>query len=157
VILAGGFVRHPALWAVRAAEAVTRGISLSLVIGILFGYAKVARFRYRRAPEVAASINEFISRRTELDRQAAAHRLHLLAHNDPRPDVRELTVPVCALTGFWDPVVPWPWVQRWLRKNCPSLRAYRIIARADHNVLGTAPEAAAQQVVEWIDAYSQSL
>ena len=119
---------------------------MALLTRILFGYAKVARFRYRHSPEVQANIHEFIARRTELDRQAAMHRLHLIAQNDLRPIAREVTVPVYALTGLVDPVVPWCFVRPWLRKNCPALRDYRIIWRADHNVLGTAAEAAAEQV-----------
>lgn len=150
VILAGGFVRHPLRWGVRLAERLTGAISLSLLTRILFGYAKVARFRYRHSPEVVASIQEFIDRRTELDRAAAKHRLHLIAQNDLCNLARNASVPVYGLTGLFDPVVPWLWVRRWLRKHCVQLRAYRVITRADHNVLGTAPQPAADQVVEWI-------
>ena len=79
VILAGGFVRHPMRWGVRLAERVSGGISLGLLTRVLFGYAKVARYRYRHSPEVQANIQEFIDRRTALDLQAAKHRLHLIA------------------------------------------------------------------------------
>ena len=88
VVLAGGFVRHPMRWGVRLAERLCGGISLGLITRILFGYARVARFRYRHSPEVQANIQEFIVRRTELDRQAAKHRLHLIAQYDPRPIAR---------------------------------------------------------------------
>lgn len=151
IILAGGFVRHPARWGVRAAERIAGGMSLSLLTRIMFGYAKFARFRYRHSPETLASIQEFVARRTELDRQAAVHRLRLIAQNDPSSFVRNLHVPVLALTGFLDPVVPWLFVRPWLRRHCPALRDYRIIWSADHNVLGTAPEAAANHVVRWIN------
>ena len=137
VVLAGGFVRHPMRWGVRLAERFTGGISLDLLTRILFGYARVARFRYRHSPEVQANIQEFIARRTELDLKAAQHRLHLIARNDPRPIAQKANVPVYALTGLIDPVVPWCFVRPWLRKNCPTLRDYKIIWRADHNVLGT--------------------
>ncbi len=150
VILAGGFVRHPIQWGVRLAERVTGGMSLTLITRILFGYAKVARFRYRHSPETLASIQEFIARRTELDRQAAVHRLRLIAQNDPSTCVRNLRVPVFALTGFLDPVVPWLFIRPWLRRHCPALRDYKIIWQADHNVLGTAPDAAADQVMSWM-------
>jgi pimeloyl-ACP methyl ester carboxylesterase len=150
IILAGGFVRHPMRWAVRMAELLCGGISLTLLTRIILGYAKVARFRYRHAPETLANIHEFIARRTELDRQAAKHRLCLVAQSDPRPIARQVAAPVYALTGVLDPVVPWPFVRRWLRRHCPALREYRIIWRADHNVLGTAPEAAAEQVFQWM-------
>jgi hypothetical protein len=41
-------------------------------------------------------------------------------------------------------------VRRWLKQNCPSLREYRVLGRADHNVLSTAPDAAAELLVRWI-------
>ena len=77
-------------WGVRLAERLCGGISLGLLTRILFGYAKVARFRFRHSPEVLANIHEFIARRTELDRQAAIHRLRLIAQNDPRPIARQV-------------------------------------------------------------------
>lgn len=150
VILAGGFVRHPMHRATRLAEKITAHISSRLFIWIIFSYARVARFRYRHSPPTLASLDEFIARRTELDRRAAQHRLHLVAVNDPRPIATQARLPVFGLSGFFDPIVPWPRVRRWLRRNCPGLRDYKVIARADHNVLGTAPEKAAKQVLFWI-------
>jgi pimeloyl-ACP methyl ester carboxylesterase len=150
VILAGGFVRHPMRWGVRLAERLCGGISLTLLTRILFGYAKVARFRYRHAPEVLANLSEFIARRTELDRQAATHRLRLIAQNDPRPIARQVSLPVYALAGLVDPIVPWCCVRPWLKKNCPNLREYKVIRCADHNVLGTGSQPAAELVLRWI-------
>lgn len=150
VILAGGFARHPMRWAARRAEDICGAISLSLLARIMFGYARVARFRFRHSPETLSDIQEFIARRTELDRQAAKHRLHLVAHNNPCPIVQRLHVPVYALTGSVDPIVPWFFVRRWFRRYCPALREYRIIWGADHNVLSTAPGIAAEQVVRWM-------
>jgi len=132
------------------AEKLTGRISNALFIWIVFSYAKVARFRYRRVPEVLATIDEFVARRTELDRRAAQHRLHLVAENDPRPIAIKTKLPVFGLSGWLDPVVPWPWVRRWLTKNCPSLRDYKVLRRADHNVLSTAPREAAEQILEWM-------
>lgn len=152
VILAGGFVKHPLHRAVWIMEKITSRISTAVLVRIIFGYAKVARFRYRHSPLVLASLDEFISRRTELDRCAAQHRLHLVAVNDPRPTARQARLPVFGLSGFFDPIVPWPRVRHWLRKNCPALRDYRVLERADHNVLSTAPEEAAKQVLCWITA-----
>ena len=152
VILAGGFVKHPMRWAVRLAEKLTGRISNALFIRIVFGYARIARFRYRRSPGTLATIDEFIARRAEgLDRQAAQHRLHLIAENDPRPTAIQTRPPVYALTGILDPIVPWPLTRRWLRKNCPALRDFKIIPHADHNVLGTAPAEAARQVLDWMN------
>jgi pimeloyl-ACP methyl ester carboxylesterase len=150
VILAGGFVRHPMRWGVRLVERMCGAVSLRLLTRILFGYAKVARFRFRRSPEVLAGIDEFIRRRTELDKAAAQHRLHLIARSDPCAVARSLGVPLYVISGMFDPVVPWFWVRPWLRTHCRNLRAYRLVGRADHNVLGTAPEVAAEQVVEWM-------
>ena len=150
VILAGGFVRHPMRWAVRLAGRLSGGLSHSFITRVLFGYAKVARFRYRRSPEVRASIREFIERRTPLDIQAANHRLQLIAQNDLRPVARQACLPIYALTGFMDPVVPWWFVRPWLRKHCRAHHEYRIMWGADHNVLGTAAQAAADQIVRWM-------
>jgi len=152
VILAGGFVRHPMRWGVRLAERLCGSIPLSLLTRILFGYAKVARFRYRHSPEVQANIHEFIARRTEPDLQAAKHRLHLIAQNDPSSIVRQVSLPVYALTGLIDPIVPWFCVRPWLRKHCPTLRDYRIAWSADHNVLGTGAQAAAKEILRWMGA-----
>ncbi|HEV2438163.1 MAG TPA: alpha/beta hydrolase [Verrucomicrobiae bacterium] len=150
VILAGGFVKYPnpALWFMKK---ISDRASMRLLVWIIFGYARVARFRYCRSPPALATIDDFLARRTELDRQAAQHRLRLVAENDPRPVVRQLGLPVFALTGGFDPVVPWPLVRRWLRKNCAALCDYKVILRADHNVLNTAPQAAAKQVLCWIN------
>jgi pimeloyl-ACP methyl ester carboxylesterase len=150
LILAGGFARHPVRGGVRLAEKVCGEIPLKVLTRILLGYSKVARFRFRHAPETLASLEEFIARRTELDRQAARHRLHLLLDNDPCAIAQKVDVPVYALTGAYDPVVPWIAVRRWLRKHCPQLRGYKVLWNADHNVLGTAPVAAAHQVLAWM-------
>jgi pimeloyl-ACP methyl ester carboxylesterase len=150
VILAGGFVKHPMRCVVRLAEKLTGRISTGLFVRIVFGYAKIARFRYHRSPETLATIDEFVVRRTELDRRAAQHRLHLIAQYDPRPIASQTSLPVFGLSGILDPIVPWPFVRRWLRKNCPALREYKIIRSADHNVLSTAPVEAAKQVLDWM-------
>jgi pimeloyl-ACP methyl ester carboxylesterase len=150
VILAGGFVRHPIIWGVRAAERLTGSISFKLLTSILFGYARLTRARYAKDPEVMREINDFMARRTELDRQAARHRLHLLATSDFCSIAHNASVPVYAITGAFDPIVPWFWVRYWLRKNCPALRDYQIVWSADHNVLGTASKVAAEQVSRWM-------
>jgi pimeloyl-ACP methyl ester carboxylesterase len=151
VILAGGFVNHPMRWVVRLAERLTGRMSSALFVWIIFSYAKIAKFRYRHSPGTLARIDEFVARRTDLDRRAAQHRLHLIAGFDPRPIARQTKLPVFGLSGILDPIVPWPFVRRWLKRNCPALRNYKIIKRADHNVLGTAPKQAAKQVLEWMN------
>ncbi len=150
MILAGGFVRHPAPWAVRIVESVGKIIPLAVITAILFGYAKIARLRFRKSPEVAAGIQEFIARRTELDKKAAMHRLRLIFQNDPRQSARNLRVPLYAIAGGIDPLVPWFLVWPWLRKNCSSLRECHLVPTADHNVLGTAPDTSAEVILKWI-------
>lgn len=152
LILAGGFVAHSMRWGARLLQHMVGAVPLSLVTQILFGYAKVARLRYRHSPETGADVREFIARRSnELDRRAAVHRLELVAESDPRMIARKVSVPVFALTGAVDPIVPWMLARRSLRKNCTGLREYKIFWRADHNVLSTAADAAADQVVAWIE------
>jgi len=150
VVLSGGFVRHPMRWGVRLAERICGWISLDLLVRILFGYASLARFRHRHSPETLGAIQEFISRRTELDLKAAQHRLHLVAQANFCPLARQVTVPVFAFSGLFDPIVPWFWARLCLKKNCPGLREFKIIWRSDHNVLGNAPEIASEQVVRWM-------
>jgi len=152
IILAGGFVRHPFIPGVRFAARVAGGVSLTLITRVLFGYARLIRARYVNSPEVLAEIESFIARRTELDRQAAKHRLQLLTRYDPCSVARQANVPIYALTGLFDPIVPWYWVRSWLRKNCPSLREYRIIRHADHNVLGSAAQESADQILKWLNS-----
>ena len=151
VVLAGGFVRHPMIWGVRLAEYFCGAISLGLLTRILFGYARIARWRNRHSPDAKAALDEFLARRTRLDQQAAQHRLHLLVRSDPCAIARNVTVPVYAITGLFDPIVPWMTVQRWLKKNCPALKEYRIIRHSDHNVLGNAATTAADYVLQWMN------
>jgi pimeloyl-ACP methyl ester carboxylesterase len=153
LILAGGFVRHPLRRAMQLAEKLCGRLPASMLVWIMFSYAKLARCRYRHSPDTLATIDEFIARRTGLDRQAAQHRLHLIAGSDPRQIVSQTRVPVFYLTGILDPIVPWPWVRPWLEKNCPMLRDCKIIRTADHNVLGTAPKESAAQVLGWMNQW----
>lgn len=152
LILAGGFVEHSMRWGARLLQHVAGAVPLSLITRIFFGYAKVARLRFRRSPETRADISEFIARRSnELDRRAAVHRLQLVAESDPRAIAKKVGVPVFGVAGAVDPIVPWILARRSLRKYCTGLREYKIFWRADHNVLSTAPDAAANQVVRWIN------
>jgi len=150
IILAGGFVRHPAPWGVRGAQFLLSRLPLSLMRAGMAIYGLYARFRHLHAPETKASLAEFFARRTEPDRQAAAHRLHLIAGNDPRTIAQVTRIPVYYLAGLIDPLVPWPWVRAWLGKNCPGYRGGRTFYGADHNVLATSPRPAAEQVIHWL-------
>jgi pimeloyl-ACP methyl ester carboxylesterase len=150
IILAGGFAQYPVRPALRFAERIAGEIPLSLLVRILFGYSKIARFRFRHNPQTLAVIDTFIARRTEKDRRAAVHRLHLIGKNDPRGIVQRLELPLYALSGWLDPIVPWFFVRGWLRSNCGALKDYKIIRSADHNVLSTAPQTSADHVLRWV-------
>jgi cephalosporin-C deacetylase-like acetyl esterase len=134
------------------AARVAGGVSLTLLTRVLFGYARLIRARYAKSPEVLAEIETFIARRTELDRQAAVHRLRLIADSDFCDIAKATKAPVFAITGWLDPVVPWMFVRQWLRRNCPTLREYKILWIGDHNVLSTAANKSADQVVQWMNS-----
>ena len=151
LILAGGFVRHPVNWAVRMAGLVSSTTPPWVVKLFCDVYAWYARFRHKRAPETLASIGEFVANRTvEADRRAIVHRYVLITDNDFRPVARQFGQPVYYLAGLVDPLVPWCYVRWWLRGNCPGYRGGQTVWRADHNVLGTAPQKSAQQILAWI-------
>jgi pimeloyl-ACP methyl ester carboxylesterase len=154
-VLAAGFVRYPAQQFLRLLEKATgQGLSV-LLIKIMFGYAKFARLRYRRSPQTLATLDEFLARRRRpSDREAAEHRLRLVGDNDPRKTAMATQVPILGLAGIIDPIVPWPSVRRWLKRNCPALRDYRIVHRADHNVLTTGTKESARWVLEWMDKFT---
>ncbi len=152
LLLAGGFVRHPLQQMARWAERLTGTGTFRLLVRAIFGLGRLVHRSSGRSPETEAMWAEFFRRRTELDRLAARHRLHLVTQSDPRATAANTAVPVFHLAGWLDPIVPWPPVKRWLQKNCPAFRASRIIKPADHAILVTAPEAAAEQILTWMQA-----
>jgi pimeloyl-ACP methyl ester carboxylesterase len=152
-VLAGGFVRYPGQPFIRLLEKFMGRVPSFILVKMMFGYARFARIRYRRSPQTLASLDEFMARRRgHLDRQAAQHRLHLIGRNDPRQTAMTTQVPIFALTGIVDPIVPWHPVRRWLSRNCPALRDYKIIRRADHNVLNTGMQQSARWILDWMQA-----
>lgn len=150
LVLAGGFVHYPVMWGVRAAVLLVRNFPVRWLKLLLRLYACLFRLRYRRSPDVMAEMQSFLARRTELDLRAAEHRLTLIAGNNPCSIARHCRVPVYSVTGFFDPIVPWPPVLSWLRRACPALREHKVIWRADHTVLATAPVRAAEQILRWV-------
>src|SRR5262245_18378414 len=58
LILAGGFARHPTIWAVRMAHRVSGCVPLRAVKLFCRVYAWYAKFRHRRAPEPLSCIQE---------------------------------------------------------------------------------------------------
>jgi hypothetical protein len=150
LVLAGGFVQHPFRWGARLAQKWCDDISFALLRRILFGYARISRFRFRRSPETFQEIQEFVDKLTPRELEAAKHRLHLINQSDLCSAARDAKIPIYALTGLFDPIVPWIWVRRWMKRNCRSLQEYRIIWHADHNVLGTASKKSADSVWRWM-------
>lgn len=150
LILAGGFVRHPCRTEVRLGRWVLERLPLAWLLDGLKAYAAYARRRRRHEPAIAAELQEFLARRTESDRRAATHRLRLIAEADWRATARTVQVPVYYLTGFVDPIVPWPLVRYWLGRQCAAFRGWRLVWQADHNVLGSAPNLAAEQILQWM-------
>ena len=157
IIFAGGFVKHPIKWGPDLMRWIGEHTSMKRYQRELKIYACYSRFRHRRTPETLASVNEFIARRTDLDRQAMRQRLRLIAQFDPRPIARQTRVPVYYLGGAIDPLVPWPMVRWWLRRNCPGYRGGRTFWLADHNVLATSPAKAAALVLQWMRRHAVAL
>jgi pimeloyl-ACP methyl ester carboxylesterase len=150
VILAGGFVRHPSRWRVWLADWSLQRVSASMVRRVLVAYGKVAHLRFRRAPEVVEGFSEFLNRRTLLDLRAAHHRVELIRGSDFTSEARSLAVPLYALTGAIDIIVPWIWTRAWLRQHCPALREFKILWHADHTVLASSPIQSARQIQGWL-------
>jgi len=153
IILSGGFVRYPYSIVVQFARAMNRALPLWSIRLVCWFYGRYAVLRHRRAPETLASVSEFVRRRSEeSDRRAICYRYGLILQSDPRELAQKGGVPVYQLCGLVDPIVPWFPVRRWLKRHCPKHSQSRLVWRADHNVLGTAPRAAAAQVLRWIGA-----
>lgn len=151
IILAGGFVRYPIMSWVGFAHAVNRTMPRWAFRAFCRFYAQYAKLRHRRAPETYEAVAEFLRRRTEpADRNAICYRYGLIRQSDARNLARALKIPIYQLCGFFDPIVPWWPVRRWLSRKCRTYGGWRLIWGADHNVLGTAPEAAASQVLDWM-------
>jgi pimeloyl-ACP methyl ester carboxylesterase len=151
LILAGGFVRHPWPMGVRCLEWLLEHMPDYGVRVGLWLYLAYARIRHRQAPETWAGLHEFVQRRRQpQDRRAVAHRLRLIRQSDPRPVAEATRLPVYALWGWIDPLVPNLWVARWLARSCPGYRGCRGIWWADHNVLATEPREAAVQIEQWL-------
>ena len=151
LILAGGFVRYPFPPGLRLVGKLCGGPSPWLLVVLLWIYPRYARFRHRQAPETLQAISEFVARRSAPgDCEAMTHRIRLIEGSDPRPVACRVEIPVHFLAGFWDPIVFWGPVRRWLRKECRGYRGDRVLFWADHNVLSTQPQAAVQQVLAWM-------
>ena len=112
-------------------------------------YGLYAGFKHRNSPETLATVREFIARRTPEDFGVMRARIRLIEGNDPGAVARGVKVPVHALAGWLDLIVPWWRVNRWLRRNCVGFAWSKVILGADHTVLATAPEKAVEWVRKW--------
>ena len=151
VVLAGGFVKHPWPWGALFFRAVLS--SPSWLIGPAYrGYTFVCNALARRGPEEARELMAFAENRGPAEWRATAWRLVLIARADPRLTAKAFKNPVHYLGGRLDPLVPWPWVTRWLARECPGYKGRTIFPAADHNVLGSAPHESAERVLAWLGA-----
>lgn len=155
IILAGGFVRYPMRFNLACVRGFFAVAPWWLWRVLFWGYLKYSGFRHRNAGTEGNCAKEFVERRTPLDIAAMRARLKLIAEADWREVAARVQCPLYQLTGAIDPVVPpWP-VRRWLRNNCPAYRGYRMVWPADHNVLGTEPLQALEQIMEWIGSKTE--
>ncbi len=149
IVLAGGFVRHPWPWGARLFR-----LLLSAPAGVINPayrlYTSLCNALARRGPEEAEELLAFARDRGARDWTAMALRLDLIAGSDPRATARATRQPVHYLGGMIDPLVPWPLVTRWLRRECPGYRGETILPYADHNVLGSSPRESAERVLAFI-------
>ena len=150
IILAGGFIKFPVRLGVWVARASLKMIPLGFMLWLFVSYGKIARRHHNYSPETLTALNEFLARRTELDRQAMLHRLKQIAEFDPRDIARHTRLPVYYLSAKFDPAVPFFLVRRWLRQNCPSLRDVQSLPTFDHNILATSHAQCASQILAWM-------
>lgn len=144
-------MRHPWPWGARCLKLQARVTPDWLNTALLRLYQRYALLRHREARETLEAIGQFVTNRLAPgDAAAIEARLELIAMNDPRSVARQATLPVHYLAGAVDPLVPWPWVCRWLRRNCPGYRGAVTFWNADHGVLATRPRRAADQVLTWV-------
>lgn len=145
IVLAGGFIRYPINTLARFGNALCGARPIVEITA--WTYLHFVLARSMNAPD----IDQFKSRRVRPgDFEALRHRLKLIAENNPNEIARSTTVPVYSLSGFFDTLVPWLLINDWLRRNCPAFRESKVLFGADHIVLGTAPEAAADQILKWM-------
>lgn len=150
VILAGGFVRHPWPWGARLFQALLDAVPWPVVNPAYGAYTAACNALARRGPEEAEELMAFARNRQNRDWVAMSRRLSLIAGSDPRPAARAMKNPVHYIGGMIDPLVPWPLITRWLKRECPGYKGEVILTYADHNVLGSAPRESAEHVMSWI-------
>lgn len=147
VVLAGGFVKHPWPWGARLFQALLSAVPSGIVNPAYQAYTVACNTVARRGPEEAEELLAFARQRGSREWAAMSWRLSLIAASDPRATARAMRGPVHYLGGMIDPLVPWPLVTRWLKRECPGYEGETILPYADHNVLGSAPRECAERVL----------
>src|SRR6185436_8806004 len=108
IVLAGGFVRHPWPWGVRAASGISQATPSWLLRRLCAAYGQLACRRCGPDPEIDAEIAEFVQRRIHpADRKAVNQRYRLIKGADLRPIAQRTKLPVFLISGALDPIVPW--------------------------------------------------
>ncbi len=147
VVLAGGFVKHPWPWGARLFQALLSAVPPGIVNPAYQAYTVACNALARRGPEEAEELLAFARNRGSKEWAAMSWRLSLIVKSDPRATARAMRGPVHYLGGMIDPLVPWPLVTRWLKRECPGYEGETILPYADHNVLGSAPRECAERVL----------
>lgn len=152
IILAGGFVRHPFIPGVKVVRAISKTLSIRSIELWLRFYIAFCKLFFRQNNKQHQPVpDQFVKNRLdEADRDAIVARYGMIIQSDYRSVAGSVSVPVFFMSGRWDFIVPWVPVLRWLKKNCPGFREYKIIQGADHPVLSAAPEQSAAQILKWI-------
>jgi pimeloyl-ACP methyl ester carboxylesterase len=144
ICLAGGFVSHPWPWAVRMVGGSRSGAPSPFLGAMVYLFPRIAPWIGETWTGRREAIRGFVAeRRRPGDRLAMCRRLRMILDEDLRSVAANTKLPVHQLTGFWDPIVPWWSVDRWLRRNCPGHRGPRRLVDTDHAVLFNRPTAAA--------------
>jgi pimeloyl-ACP methyl ester carboxylesterase len=151
VILVGGFVSHPWPRMAAYAERFLGRTSDRKARAFLGVYETFSRIRHRGDPRQAAGIAEFVRERmVPGDRDRLRHRIRLMLSADWRATARQTALPVWYVSGFWDLLVPWSPVRRWLKRECPGYKGFRMMWGSDHAVLYSQPVAVARWILERI-------
>jgi len=93
VILAGGFVRYPFPTALKFMQIWFERLPTWAIRSSFCAYAVCVRLPQCIKPEIFESVREFVSRRTQKDVAAMAHRLKLMRSNDPSPAASKTSIP----------------------------------------------------------------
>lgn len=150
--LAGGFVSHPWPWAVRSTGGFQFGTASPLLAAMVQLFPRMAPWTGEPWTGRREAIRRFVAeRRRNGDRQAMSRRLRMILDEDLRPTAAGTSIPVHQLSGFWDLVVPWWSVDRWLRRHCPGRSGPCRLVNTDHAVLFNRPTVAAAWLAEILD------